>query len=244
MKEQKELAKGYNKIADEFLFSRTKGKSLSGFQNRELEQPTMFKLVPKNLKNNKVLDIGCGPGIHLKQYIKRGAEGFGIDISKEMIKLAKKYCPKGKFKIGSVYDLKFKDDSFDMLTASFSMDHVKDLDKAVGEVKRVLKKDGLFIFSAPHPVVYMFRVPNEGKYIPSNSYFDKKPVYYNIAGSERMVDFPRTFEDYTKPFLKKGFKLIDFVESKPKKDWRKRCKVDYDVFFKIPLLAFFKWKKD
>ena len=109
--EEKELEEGYDFIAEKFLESRTSDAEITGWENREIEQPTMYELVPHDLNGKKLLDIGCGPGIHLKKYIERGAEGFGIDLSTNMIKLAKEHCPKGTFKMGNIYALEFEDDS-------------------------------------------------------------------------------------------------------------------------------------
>lgn len=239
--EEKELKQAYDEASKDYLFSRTEGKDKTGFQNREMEQPMMFKLVPKDLKNKKLLDVGCGPGIHIKKYVERGAECIGIDLSSEMIKLAKEHCPTAKFETGNIYDLRFDDDSFDIVTASFVLDHVKDLDKAVKEVKRVLKLKGLFIFSIPHPITYMFRNSERGTFIPSNGYFDNKTFYYNIAKAGfKFPGFPRIFQDYFQEFLKQDFTLVDFRENTPKEEW---AKVD-EMFVKIPHLTFFVWKKD
>ena len=46
---------------------------------------------------SKILDVGCGPGLKTKYLIDQGFELVGIDFSAEMIKLAKEYCPSGKF---------------------------------------------------------------------------------------------------------------------------------------------------
>ncbi|MEK6938949.1 MAG: methyltransferase domain-containing protein [Nanoarchaeota archaeon] len=239
--EEKELEKAYDKVSKKYLFSRTEGKGICGFENREMEQPIMFELVPMHLKNKKLLDVGCGPGIHIKKYVKRGAKCTGIDLSNEMIKLAKKYCPSADFKKGSIYDLKFDDDFFDIITSSFVLDHVKELNRGIKEVKRVLKTKGLFIFSIPHPITFMFRNSEKGVFIPSHSYFDQDKVYYDIVQSgNKFPEFPRTLEEYFQEFLKLGFTLIDFRESKPKEEWEK---ID-PMFVKIPDLCFFVWRKD
>ncbi|MEK6733536.1 MAG: class I SAM-dependent methyltransferase, partial [Pseudomonadota bacterium] len=140
MDELKEVKNAYNSIAERFLISRSQNIGIMGFQNREVEQPTMYSLVPNKLNNNKLLDLGCGPGIHLKEYSKRGAQCFGLDLSEEMIKLAQKNCPQAIFKVGSVYQIDYEDNYFDIVTASFLLDNVKDLNKAITEIKRVMKK--------------------------------------------------------------------------------------------------------
>ena len=51
-------------------------------------------LKEKNLKENlKVLDLGCGFGRHIKFFQEISKECIGLDISEEMLKLAKKYVP-------------------------------------------------------------------------------------------------------------------------------------------------------
>ncbi|MGV8169304.1 MAG: class I SAM-dependent methyltransferase [Candidatus Nanoarchaeia archaeon] len=244
MNEETKIREGYNDSAKLYLDSRTVEKGLNGLSNRELEQPAMYKLVPKNLKNKKVLDIGCGPGIHLKEYIRRGAEGYGIDISEEMIALAKKHCPKGNFTTGNIRKLKFADHSFDIITSSLALDHVPNLDEAASEIKRVLKKEGLFIFSAPHPTFNMF-LGNKNKDLSINrSYFDKNIIYCNIVSNgKKFPDYPRAMDEYFRPFLEKGFILIDFSESRSKESWRKKHKDLKEIYYQVPRFAFFKWKK-
>ena len=244
MKEEKQLRKAYDANAERYLFTRSHPESLEvGFQNREIEQPTMFSLIPKNLKGKKLLDLGCGPGIHLRKYYKRGAICSGVDLSSEMIRLAKKQNPKIELKVGSVYKINFKTGSFDIITASFVMDHVSDLKKAVCEIKRVLKKGGLFIFSIPHPTSMMFR-NSKGAYVPTNSYYDNTVYYYNLAGAGHIFpDYPRILQEYFDIFLKNGFELVQFVENKPNSSWKRKYKKLYKNYLKMPVICFFKWKK-
>src|SRR4030042_5022352 len=44
----------------------------------------------RNLKGKKVLDVGCGSGVFMLEFIKRGAEVIGLDYSQKMLDLAKK----------------------------------------------------------------------------------------------------------------------------------------------------------
>jgi len=239
--EEYELEKAYDEASKDYFFSRTDGRDKTGFQNREMERPIMLEIVPKNLKNKRLLDVGCGPGIHIKKYVARGAKCTGIDLSGEMIRLAQEYCPSAKFEKGNVYDLKFKDNQFNIVTASLVLDHVKELHRAINEIKRVLKSCGLFIFSIPHPIKYMFRNSKKSKFVPSNSYFDNTGVYYNIAKAGfKFPGFPRIFQDYFQELLKQGFTLVTFRENTPKEKW---AEVD-ELFVKIPHFAFFVWKKN
>jgi len=242
--EDKKLKEAYNHTAKNFLYERTKNEGEVGFWNREVEQPLMLKLVPKNLNNLSLLDVGCGPGIHIKEYQKRGAKCTGIDFSKEMVKLAKKRCPKSQFNIGNINKLNFKNNSFDIVTSSLVLDHLKNLSKPLEEIHRILKKGGLFIFSVPHPIGYMGRDPNKKEVSLDGNYFNKKKIYLNISGNRSdFVDYQRTFQDYVNTLISKGFELVEIVENKPNKKWKNKYKNLNEFYFKMPILCFFKWKK-
>jgi hypothetical protein len=86
----------------------------------------------------------------------------------------------------------------------------------------------------------MFRNSEKGVFIPSHDYFDHEILYYNIAQTgAKFPDFPRTMEDYIQSCLKQGFTLMDFVENKPKQEWKKQD----PMFVKIPYLCFQVWRK-
>lgn len=56
--------------------------------NEVVEKPTMFSLLP-DLTNKKVLDLGCGTGVHLAHYLELGASKVvGLDLSELMLKQA------------------------------------------------------------------------------------------------------------------------------------------------------------
>ena len=238
------LEEAYNSVADEYLLSRSSGNTRTGFKNRVGEQPVMFNTVPKNLQGKKLLDLGCGPGIHAKEYCSRGAEVMGIDISEEMIKIAKKQAPQATFLKGNLFELPFPDNHFEIITSSYVLDHIKDLYSAAKEILRVLKPKGEFIFTIPHPIINMFRDEHEGKYTPSHPYFDTKAKFFNIGTAGKIFEsYPRMMEDLFKPFLSLGMILVDFKENKPNPSWREQCDKFDENLLRIPFLCCFKWKK-
>jgi ubiquinone/menaquinone biosynthesis C-methylase UbiE len=245
MKQKDNIKKLYNEVADRYLLTRTIGEGMHGFQNREIEQPTMYALVPKNLKNKKLLDVGCGPGIHMNKYVSRGAKGVGVDISESMITLAKKHCPKAEFFVGDMTKLRFKKNSFDIITSSFAIDYIKDIDSFASKIKGVLKKDGLFIFSIPHPITEVIRDYSKRDYSITRSYFDKKPIVHNIAGiGKDFLSYPHLLQDYFNAFLNNGFVLEKFVENTPNSKWKKRYGKYSEFFYLAPALCFFVWRKN
>lgn len=238
------LRKGYDSIAEKYLSSRTESNGGSFFKNIDTEVPMMFSMVPQDLSGLKLLDIGCGPGIHLKEYVRRGCEGFGVDLSPKMIDVAMAYCPDAKFNVGNISKLQFKDNLFDIVTASFVLDHVENLEAAIKEVKRVLKIDGIFIFSVPHPISNMFRHSKPNEFIPTDSYFSRETLFHNIVGDgTKMLGIRRQLQDYFQPQTKNGFVLMDFVENQPDEDWLKKYENFNPDYLKFPCVCFFRWKK-
>jgi len=92
------------------------------------------------------LDLCCGTGdlagILKKEFPK--AKIIGIDFSPEMLKIACKKHPDIEFIETDCTNLPFENESFDLCTISFGLRNIEDMDKALKEIYRVLKKGGVF----------------------------------------------------------------------------------------------------
>ena len=95
----------------------------------------------------EILDIGCGPGATLKELSKLG-HTIGIDNSKYALQLAKQRGLKN-IRYGDVLHLPFSENSFHIVTAFDVIEHVDDDIKGLTEIKRVMKKGGIVIFTSP-----------------------------------------------------------------------------------------------
>ena len=100
-----------------------------------------------NEKNDiKILDVGCGTGEFISNLGPqfKEAEFYGVDLSSDMIKIAKSKLERNgvSLKVGDVENLPYEDNSFDIITCSHSFHHYPNKDKAAREMHRVLKKGG------------------------------------------------------------------------------------------------------
>ena len=103
----------------------------------------------KDKKYESLLDVGCGTAYLIDMLSKtHQAKYVGLDLSTEMINQAKEKKIEGaEFIVGKADELPFEDNTFDVVTCSQSFHHYPDTDKAMQEVLRVLKPNGIYILS-------------------------------------------------------------------------------------------------
>ena len=111
-----------------------------GFE--ELVSLTMQFVDEINSSDNisTILDVGCGPGNYCDLLFKKGFRVIGVDYSEEMIKVAKEKYPSITFEVGSGYDLKFENKSFDMVLSIGTLQCLLDHEKFLSELARVSSK--------------------------------------------------------------------------------------------------------
>lgn len=102
-------------------------------------------------KNDRILDVACGTGELSLHIARKGCETCGIDISKDAIKRAKRLAKREKtsldFIVADAEELPFKDESFDKIVCSSSLEHFNMDLKALKEMNRVLKPNGTIILT-------------------------------------------------------------------------------------------------
>lgn len=73
-----------------------------------------------------VADVGCGPGYVTGHLNEIGVDAFGIDLSPEMITIARRDYPGVRFDVGTMTDLELADDSIAGIVAFWSIIHIPD----------------------------------------------------------------------------------------------------------------------
>lgn len=102
---------------------------------------------------NPILDVGCGDGFVAKIVLSNRDQkiDWGIDLSSDEISYARRSGSFKKCKVANVYNLPFKDKSFSTVFSNSVIEHIPDLNQALLEMSRVLKKRGKFIITVPTP---------------------------------------------------------------------------------------------
>ena len=99
--------------------------------------------------NSKVLEVGCATGALTTYIASTGCVPTGVDLSIDMIGVAKHKNTDIEYFEADVMNLPFKDNSFDVVLATSLINIVDDKTKAISELSRTCKKGGLITILVP-----------------------------------------------------------------------------------------------
>ncbi|MBI3984093.1 class I SAM-dependent methyltransferase [Candidatus Microgenomates bacterium] len=233
-------------------------KTDAGSYHFGLEKPAMFAQLP-NLRGKTVLSLGCGAGHDSAELKKRGAvRSVGIDLSKELVKIAQTEHPECEFQVMDMERLKFPYSTFDLVYSSLAMHYLKDWHKVLGEVYRVLKPGGIFLFSSGHPVSDNWQVFMDGEWrikqvrVEENKQTDEVRIFGNYLDAIEIksggnwtgvVSYHRPIELAIGSAIDAGFEITGFYEPKPIKAMKKANPRDYAIHSKLPFIHILKLRK-
>lgn len=113
-----------------------------------------YEFVSKFVKDKIVCSVACGNGYGEYYLAKEGQAKYvyGMDISSDAIIYAKSHYiyPNLTFNIGTIKDSNLEDNSIDVFVSLETIEHIKDDEGFLKEIKRILKPDGFLIISTPN----------------------------------------------------------------------------------------------
>lgn len=114
-------------------------------------------------KVDSILDVGCGEGFTLNRLKEKGIgkKLEGIEYQNAAIELGKKTYPDIKITQGSIYELPYKDNAFDLVLCTEVLEHLDNPQKALKELVRVSNK--LLVISVPNEPFFMLAQLVRGK---------------------------------------------------------------------------------
>ena len=109
----------------------------------------------KKLNVNSILDAGAGEGFTLEYLRKRniGKTYEGIDFFGKAVEIGTKIHPNITLKKESVYEMQYKNNSFDLVLSTEVLEHLEEPKKALKEIFRVSKK--YVLLSVPNEPIFM-----------------------------------------------------------------------------------------
>jgi SAM-dependent methyltransferase len=113
-------------------------------RSEEQQVPTYAEAIRRAgiAPGRRVLDVGCGSGVFLREAAERGADVFGLDASEPLLELARERVPAADLRLGDIQFLPYESDSFDVVTGFNSFFFAADIVAAVGEARRVARPGG------------------------------------------------------------------------------------------------------
>lgn len=194
---------------------KKKGRVFRGVQEDIPKILTSFKR--HNVK--RILDLGSGSGRHAVYFSKKGFDVYGIDIAEEGIKITKDWLEKEKLhadlRVGSIYKkLPYQDNLFDAVISTNTIHHarIKNIQKAIREIERVLKPRGLIFITVRKRKFRRFYpkltiIEKYGKQQTRHKVIEPR-TYVPIEGGEKgLIHYLFTKELLKKEF--KNFKIYD-----------------------------------
>lgn len=163
-----------------------------------------------------MLDVGCGPGIMVRELTGLGFEFWGVDASPRMVE----ECFRNfgtmdhvRFSVGNATCLDFSDDFFDVVICMGVIDHIRRYELATKEMIRVLRKDGTFIIAVPNLLSPSAFWRN---YIFTSIVALLRPIYYGLTRKPQkpaMRSIARLHREpaYTRLVSAQGCEVTDVV---------------------------------
>ena len=149
IKSKKEEFALFNQLSDEWWNENGKFKILHQIKSHRMTY-ILDQINNKNIKNLKILDVGCGGGIICEPLARLGAKVTGIDFAPNNIKAAKIHSKKNKLKIQYIYkDIEKSklDEKFDLILMFEVLEHLDNWKKTIKNIKKNLNKNGMIIIS-------------------------------------------------------------------------------------------------
>lgn len=141
-KKTEQSHKVYNEMAWEY------DSAPEGRYTRPHKEEIIKKAVLRDGDN--ILDVACGNGYLLGELFKKArVNAFGVDISENMIAVARERYPACTFAASPCTPLGFENESMDVITVSCAFHHFETPQTFVNECMRVLKKSGKVLIAEP-----------------------------------------------------------------------------------------------
>lgn len=142
-----------------------------------------------------VLDVACGTGDMVLELQKRDCSVTGVDLSEEMLAIAKRKAPQAEYRLADVERLPFGDASFDAVTCAFGVRNFVHLEQGLHEMLRVLKPGGRM-------VILELATPDSSLIRPFYNLYTRHVIPWlgqRLAGSREAYTYlPRSIERFPK----------------------------------------------
>ena len=208
-----------------------------------------------DIKGKKLIDLGCGGGHNAHDFATKGAIVTCFDSSKAMLETAQRLYPDLTCIHGDGASLSkhitFKADIVVASQVFLTIPTRAKVKKIFKEVSKVLKKNGVFLFTDVHVfrrehmhnLILDYDLPKNFKYFESGFQYD---TTLKSPDGKIEMKFKDTFwniSDYMSFAKAAGFTIDYLIEPKPLKNIPAKYKKHFDPFYDQPLYMLYKLRK-
>jgi SAM-dependent methyltransferase len=206
--------------------------------NALYERPTTLALLP-SVRGKDALDAGCGHGWYAGWLLSNGARVVAVDCSARMAALAdERLAGRARVIHADVSNLRsvFDDETFDLVLSSLVLHYIADLSKAFSELARVLRPNGILVFSTHHPI--------RPATILDPGYLHAELIEEEWGWlGEKMRYYQRPLRDLTEPLATAGFMMERICEPTPSMELKDRDPEGYGLLRRVPAFIFVRARK-
>ncbi|MCW5589191.1 MAG: class I SAM-dependent methyltransferase [Legionellales bacterium] len=203
------------------------------------ERPNLLSLLPANLENLNILDLGCGSGWYTETLLNQGAKVTAIDNCEEMVTFTRKRVKSQARCIQADLSkplLDLDDNSFDILVAPLVIHYIENWYSLFAELNRVLKPGGQFIFSTHQPQA-------EGFLFNLESYYTKQILTDTWDNIGEVKWYHHTLEELINALCDNHFIIEKLLEPQPLAEMEIANKTMFDNICKHPWFLFMRARK-
>lgn len=183
-----------------------------------------FRALLPDLRNKRVLDLGCGFGWHCRYAREQGARTIvGVDLSEKMLERARvtTHGPGIEYRQCAIEDIDFSANEFDVVISSLALHYVEAFDLVCRKVNHCLAPNSLFLFSVEHPIFtalpaqdWYYGPAGERLHWPVDNYQEEGRRLANWL-TNNVIKYHRTLATYINTVIESGFRMIRLEEPKP-----------------------------
>ncbi len=187
--------------------------------HRETLNPVVFKLL-WDVKNKKILDLGCGQWYFSRLLTKQWANVTGIDISEDLIKIGEQRNQEQNLKIkyfvsdaANLNDL--KNNEFDIVVSNMAFMDIEDIKGTIEECSRVLKNNGFIVFSLINPIFWISERTKDdtGYFLKLRKYGTNSTITNENRGYNfKTTHYHRPIWYYINTLAENGFYITNYEE--------------------------------
>lgn len=168
-------------------------------KTRDLEAMALRETL-SDIQFENCLEIGCGTGKNTTWLLTKGHKITGIDLSEEMLVIARKKIPNDRvqfLKVDINEDWTFTNEKFDLVVCSLVLEHIENIGRVFKLISEHLTENG---------IVYI------GELHPFKQYTGSKASFETETGRQTVTVFTHHISEFTHSAQENGLKILEVKE--------------------------------